>query len=234
MPGRIILCGELQVRYETERLLAEAHPELHVESVSSPHELVERATQAQFDVALLLKEPIARHQERVHAVARLRREGFKGPVLFAGVFLSEREDATHAGADVVFDPGARRVEEVVASALYRPRLAVDHPYLRYLLVGERVELVPYTTDLPDDVDIALAATSCHPEPEFYARLVGYCRNHPGVSCILVEDGGSEEARVEALSAGVGFHVVLEREGLSALADLLRGELRKAWQQHLRG
>ena len=33
MPGRVILCGDLPDRYEAERLLAEHHPELHLDSV---------------------------------------------------------------------------------------------------------------------------------------------------------------------------------------------------------
>ena len=229
-----MLCGDLQERFEAERLLAAAHPELHVESVSSPHELVQRATGEAFEIALLLRAPIAQHQERIHAVAALRNGGFKGPVLFAGAFLSEREDAEAAGADLVFDPGAKRVEEVVASALYRPRLAVDHPYLRFLFVGERVEASTYEDALPEGVDVVLISTSCHQAPSFYGGLPGYFASHPTTACVLVDDGGSEEARVEALSVGVGPHVVLETEGLMALAAVVRRQLRAAWVRALRG
>jgi hypothetical protein len=230
---RVILSGDLQARYEAERLLTEAHPELHVESVGSSHDFVEKAVDGKFDVALLLKAPIAQHQERVHAVSTLRSRGYAGPVLFAGSFLSEREDAAAAGADLVFDPDARRVEELVAAALYLPRLGVDHPYLRFLFVGERVEVVPYVESLPEGLDVVVVSTSCHDTPAFYGQLPGYCQAHPGTACVLVEDGGAEDARVEALSIGVGPHVVLETEGLTALAELLRRELRAAWLRRLR-
>jgi hypothetical protein len=232
--GRIVLCGDLQARYEAERLLAESHPELHVESVASCRDLVQKVAGEPCDIVLLLKAPIAQHQERIHAVTSLRHGGFKGPVLFAGAFLSEREDAAAAGADLVFDPDARRVEEVVASALYRPRLAVDHPYLRFLFVGERLEVLAYRDTLPEDADVVLVATSCHEAPAFYSALPAYCKAHPGVVCVTVEDDGREEARVEALSIGAGPHVVLENEGLAALGELVRRELRAAWLRRLRG
>jgi hypothetical protein len=226
--ARIVLTGDLQGRYEAERLLAESHPELHVDSVATSHDLVERALEGGYDVALLLKGSISQHNDRVHAVKMLRHGGYRGVVLFAGAFLSEREDATGAGADLVFDPDVRRVEEVVASALYLPTVAVDHPWLSFLLMDERAVVEPYRDELPEGTDLVLVTTSCHPAPELYRALPQWSRAHPTTYCVLIEDGGDDEARVEALAAGLEHHVVLENVGLKALVSTVRYLLRAAW------
>jgi hypothetical protein len=226
--ARIVLTGDLQGRYEAERLLAEAHPELHVDSVATPHDLVEGALDAKHEVALLLKGSIAQHAERVHAVKMLRQGGFRGVVLFAGAFLSEREDATAAGADLVFDPDVRRVEEVVAMALYRPAVAADHAWLRFMLMDERATVVPYQDELPDEADILLVTTSCHPDPVFYRGLQKWSLAHPTTRCVIVEDGGEDDVRTEALATGAEHHLVLEDKGLGVLLKTVRDLLRETW------
>jgi len=130
--GRVVVLGDLPERYEIERLLTERHPELHVETVGLPWEMVERATGDRCDLALVLKGPITAHEQRMDTIASLRRNGFAGKILFAGAFLTEKQDAVRAGADYAFDPDKQVAEQVVAAALYRPVVAADHPYLRYL------------------------------------------------------------------------------------------------------
>ena len=87
MSGRVIVQGDLPGRYELERLLTERHPELHVETVGQAWEMAERTAGGHFDVALVLKGPIAEHQQRMDTIASLRRDGFAGKLLFAGAFL---------------------------------------------------------------------------------------------------------------------------------------------------
>ncbi len=233
MAGRVIVLGDLADRYEVERLLAERHPDLHVETVGEPRQLTESATAASFDVALLLRGAIAANQERIAAVEGLRRAGFPGRVLVAGAFLTERQEGTRAGADYAFDPGKQATEEVVAAALYRPLVAADHPYLQSLFVGEWARVAPYAGQLPGPApDLLLVATSCHGDPAFYPALAAYVRAHPGIGCILVDDGGSEEARSEALATGVNPHVVLAEEGIGRVAALSREVLRERWLAHV--
>jgi hypothetical protein len=232
--ARIVLTGDIQGRYEAERLLAEAHPGLNVTSVGAPHELVERALEAGHDVALLLKGSIAQHGDRVHAVKSLRQGGFRGVVLFAGAFLSEREDATAAGADLVFDPDVRRLEDVVGKALFRPTVAADHPWLRFMLMDERALVAVYGDELPARADILLVTTSCHTAPAFYRGVPGWCRENPTARCVMVEDGGNDEARVEALAIGAPLHLVLENEGLGAFVAAVRRLVREAWLDHVAG
>jgi hypothetical protein len=227
--SRVILCGSLSERYEAERLLKESHPELHVETVEHPWELVEKAGSGGFDVALLLKGPITKHHERLQAVSSLRANAFGGRILYVGAFLTEKQDALLAGADYAFDADAQRSEEVVARALYRPVLAADHPYLRYLFVGDWVELQPFGATLPASAPaVLLVATSCHPDPAFYGQLAAFSRANPQTHCILVEDDGGEAAQAEALASGVQPYVVLAEEGLGQVATLARRFLREAW------
>jgi hypothetical protein len=229
VPGRVVVLGDLPERYEIERLLTERHPELHLETVGLPREMVERATGGQFDLALVLKGPIAAHQQRMDTIASLRRNGFAGKILFAGAFLTEKQDAVRAGADYAFDPDKQVAEEVVAAALYRPVVAADHPYLRYLFVGEWAEMVGYRDEPPREApDLLLVATSCHGTAPFYTVLAAYVREQPQTRCILVEDNGSEEARTEALATGIQPYVVLAQEGLGRVTTLARGFLRERW------
>jgi hypothetical protein len=229
VPARIIVLGDLPDRYEVERLLTERHPELHVETVGRPWEMVERVTGVPFDLALVLKGPITAHQERMETIASLRRNAFGGRILCAGAFLTEKQDALRAGADYAFDPDRQVAEQVVAAALYRPIVAADHPYLRYLFVGEWARNVGYADELPTEVpDLLMAATSCHEEVAFYSSLATYVREHPHVHCILVEDDGAEELRTEALATGIQPYVVLAQEGLARVAALGSGFLRDRW------
>lgn len=229
MAPRVVLQGELGDRYEVQRLLHEAHPTLAVESVGTPWELVERARSGDVDVVLILKGPIARHQERVQAVASLRSGGFGGRILYAGSFLTEKQDALQAGAHYAFDPDTQRAEDVVWAALYRPRVAVDHSFLRYLFVGEWLELTEYGETLPDEApDVLLTSTSKHAVPEFYGSLAEFARTHPETRCVLVEDEAADDVRVEALSTGVQPYVVLREDGLLALARLVCNLAQECW------
>lgn len=233
MAGRVVVLGDLPDRYEVERLLAERHPDLHVETVGEPRELTERATAASFDVVLLLRGAIAGNQERIAVVEALRRAGFSGRVLVAGAFLTERQEGIRAGADYAFDPGRQAAEQVVAAALYRPLVAADHAYLQSLFVGEWARVGPYAAELPGQTpDLLVVATSCHPDPAFYSALAAYVGAHPGLRCILVDDGGSEEARSEALATGILPHVVLAEEGVGHVAALSREILRERWLAHV--
>jgi DNA-binding NarL/FixJ family response regulator len=227
--GRVIVLGDLPERYEVERLLSERHPEIHVETVARAWEMVERAMAGMFDVTLVLKGPITAHEQRMDTLASLRRNGFRGKILYAGAFLTEKQDAVRAGADYAFDPDKQETEQVVAAALYRPLVAADHAYLRYLFVGEWARTNAFGKELPaPPPDVLVAATSCHPGAKFYAALAGFVRNHPEMRCILVEDDGPEEARIEALATGVQPYVVLAREGLAKVSELGKGFLRERW------
>ena len=229
MPGRVILCGDLPDRYEAERLLAEHHPDLHLESVGRPWEMVEQAMSGSHDVALLLKGSIAALDARLDAVAALRRNGFTGKILTAGAFLTEKQDAVRAGADYAFDPDKQALERVVGVALRRPTVAADHPYLRYLVVGEWASVFAFGDALPSPApDIMLAATSCHRAASFWGPLAGYVRANADMRCVLVEDDGGEDARTEALSTGIQPYVVLEQEGLGKVTELVRRFLREVW------
>lgn len=229
MAGRIITCGGLAERYETERLLTESHPELHVETVEHPWELVERSSAGAFDVALFLKGPISKHQERLQAISSLRANNFAGRILYVGAFLTEKQDAVTAGADYAFDSDLQRTEEITFRALFRPVLTADHRYLRYLLVGEWAELQTYDAALPDAAPaVLLASTSCHPEPGFWSTLATYARTHKSTACIVLEDDGSEVAQSEALASGVQPYVVLAKEGLCQVHKVIRRYLREAW------
>jgi hypothetical protein len=229
MSGRVIVQGDLPERYELERLLTERHPELHVETVGQAWEMAERTAGGHFDVALVLKGPIAGHQQRMDTIASLRRDGFAGKLLFAGAFLTEKQDAVRAGADYAFDPDKQVAEQVVAAALYRPVIAADHLYLRCLFLGEWAETRGFRDELPAEApDLLLVATSCHPAGVFFSGLAAYVREHPETRCIVIEDDGSEEARTEALASGVQPHVVLSQEGLGRVTALGLGFLRERW------
>jgi hypothetical protein len=231
--GRVAVFGDLADRYEAERLLGERHPDLHVESFMHGWELVERATSERFDVALILKGPIAIHQQRLDTVAALRRNAFPGRILFAGAFLTEKQDAIRAGADYAFDPDKQATEQVVSAALFRPVLAADHPYLRALFVGEWVELQVFDDRLPSlATHLLIAATSCHGDPAFWTQLAALVRSDKQMRCIVVEDDGSEEARTEALATGVQPYIVLAQDGLQQVLELGKRFLRECWLAHV--
>ena len=228
MAGRLIVCGDLPDRYEAERLLAERRPELHVDSCLQPWELNERALTGGYDVALLLKGPIAAHERKLEAVAGLRRSGFSGKILVAGSFLTEKQDAIRAGADYAFDPDKQAAENVVAAAMVRPRVIADHPYLRALTVGEWAGTEAFDALPSEAPDLLLAATSCHPDAAFWGALAAMVRANPAMRCILLEDDGVEEARVEALATGIQPYLELARDGVGELLNLTRRLLREIW------
>jgi DNA-binding NarL/FixJ family response regulator len=231
--ARVIVAGEVADRHEVERLLAERHPDVSVESVAKPWQVAERATTASFDIAVLLKGPITAHKQRVDAIAALRRNAFAGRILYAAAFLSEKQDAIRAGADYVFDPDKQEVEQVIAAALYRPVVAADNAYLRALFVGERVDVLRLADKLPEQVPaLILASTSCHAEPDFWKALAVFARTHPQTRCVVVEDDGSEAVRIEALATGVQPYLVIAEEGFKTLARLANEILRQAWFEHV--
>ena len=229
MAGRIVVVGDLAERYEIERLLGERHPDLHVESFLHGWELVERTCAQPFEAALILKGPIAAHQQRLDTIAALRRNGFAGRILFAGAFLTEKQDAIRAGADYAFDPAKQATEQVVAAALFRPALAADHPYLRALFVGEWAEVRELGGQLPAIApDLLIVATSCHPEGGFWAQLAAMVRSSAEMRCVVVEDDGGEDARTEALATGIQPYLVLAQDGLQPVLNLGRRFLREGW------
>jgi hypothetical protein len=224
-----VLFGDLQERFEAERLLKERFATLTVESHDRPWEFVERACQLQADIAVILRGPISQHQQRIEAVTSLRRHGFGGRILYAGAFLTEKHDAVSAGADYVLDPDTQVLENVVAAAVRRPRLAADHPYLRYLFVGEWAAVEAFDDELPTDPPAVLAvAMSRHAGEGFYSALAGYLKANPRVNGILVEDDVDDDVSSIALGAGVPNHVVVAREGLARVAELGRHFLRADW------
>jgi hypothetical protein len=233
VPGRVILFGGLEERYEAERLLGERHPEVHVESASRSWDLVERACTGEFDVAVVLKGPIWEHQQRIEVVTALRRNEFSGRIVCAGSFLTEKHDALAAGADYCFDPEHHAVEEVAARALFRPRLAADHPYLGHLFHGEWAEVSSWSGGPPEDApEMLVAATSCHPDEGFYSALSAYSSAHPKTHCILVDDSPAGETDVAALSSGVQPFIVLADEGLQKVLQIGRRLLRESWLAHV--
>ena len=233
MGGRVILFGDLEARYEAERLLGERHPEVHVESANRSWELVERACTGAFDVAVVLKGPIWEHQQRLEVVTALRRNEFHGRIVYAGTFLTEKHDALAAGADFCFDPEHHAVEEVARRALFRPRLAADHAYLRHLFLGEWAHIEAIGDELPQPPpELLLVSTSCHADDDFFSVLAAYTSAHPKTHCILVEDAEGDDASVAALSSGVQPLIVLADEGLQKVLQIGRRLLRESWLAHV--
>lgn len=229
MTGTVLLFGGLAERDEAERLIAQRSPELRVGGAARPWEAVERAVEGAFDAVVILKGPIAEHDRRMDLIASLARHGFGGRILACGSFLTEKQDALAAGAHYAFDPTQQRIEEVVRRAVVRPQLAADHPYLRALFHGEWAAITGFGDTLPEQAPaVLLAAVSQHPDESFWERLVAYARNHGGMRCILIEDGGDEAAATEALATGLQPYVVLESEGLQRVLALGREFLREAW------
>jgi hypothetical protein len=233
MAGRVILFGDLAERYEAERLLGERHPEVHVESANRSWDLVERACTGSFDVAVVLKGPIWEHQQRLEVVTALRRNEFHGRIVYAGAFLTEKHDALAAGADFCFDPEHHPVEEVARRALFKPRLAGDHPYLRHLFLGEWASIEPFGDELPEPApELLFAATSCHPDDEFYSGLAAYTATYPKTHCLLVDDAEGGDTNVAALASGVQPFIVLADEGLQKVLQIGRRLLRESWMAHI--
>ena len=229
MSERVIVLGDVTRRHEVERLLAERHPEIHVESVSRTWELVERSVSEGFDVALLLKGNITEHERRVATVSALRRDGFRGRILFEGVFLTEKQDALSAGADFAYDPGEHPTEQVVAASLRRPRVAADHAYLNAMFVDEWAEVEAYSAELPaGKFDLIVVSTASHAAPRFWETLSAAAGASPETRIVIVEDGGDDETCGEALATGIQPYVILAEEGVARLRDILGTFLRESW------
>ena len=233
MPGRVLLGGNVAVRYEVQRLLNEAHPDLTVESVEHPWQMADRAVELSIDVAVVLEGAIAAHEERMAAIRALRGRGFGGRILLAGSFLTEREEAVAAGVDAVFDPSQQRCEAVIEAALWRPRVACDHPYLAALFTGQRLVLERFGEALPTRApDLLLCAVSRHEDAAFYLALGEAYARRAEATFILVDDGGSEEATVAALSTGVQPVVELAAEGILKIRELALAALHARWLTRL--
>jgi hypothetical protein len=191
--------------------------------------LASRAREGGFSVAVILPGPITEHDRRIAAVAALRREGFRGRLLFAGAFLTEKEQALAAGADFVFDPRIRPVPAVVSKALHRPGVAADHPYLRYLLSDEWARLEPYSAALPARApEILLASVSCHKDPAFWDALAGFAAANPATRCFVVDDDDDPEISAAVMACGVQPYVSLADRGLLHLHSLVRHALHDIW------
>lgn len=229
MSERVIVLGDVTRRHEVERLLAERHPAIHVESVGRTWEVVEGAVSEGFDVVLLLKGSITEHERRVATVAALRRDGFRGRILFEGVFLTEKQDALAAGADFAYDPGEHAAEEVVAASLRRPRVAADNAYLQAMFVGEWADVTAFESTLPSaPLDLIVASTAAHPDAGFWEALAGAAEGSPAPRIVIVEDGGDEDVTGEALATGIQTYVILAEEGVARLQEVLRTFLKESW------
>ena len=229
MSGKVILYGELAERSEAERLIRERAPELHVESTARGLEFAERACHGGFDVAVVLRGPISGHDERTEAVTRLRRNGFAGRILCQGAFLTEKQDVLAAGADYFFDPDRQTLETVVKAAVMRPRLAADHPYLRFLFHDEWASIEAYGDETPAAIpDVMLVSISSHASESFFSRASRYLTSNPAIRTVVVDDGGTEEASIAAMSAGLQPDVVLAEEGLAPVVERVRRLLRDCW------
>ena len=198
-------------------------------AVHGAGDLASRAREGGFSVAVILPGPITEHDRRIAAVTALRREGFRGRLLFAGAFLTEKEQALAAGADFVFDPRTRPVGAVVSKALHRPGVAADHPYLRYLLLDEWASLEPYSTVLPTRAPaILLASLSCHRDLAFWDTLAGFAAANPATRCFVVEDDDDPEISAAVMACGVQPYVSLADRGLLHLHSLVRHALHEIW------
>lgn len=229
MPGRVLLAGSVAARYEVQRLLNETHPDLSVESVEHPWQMADRAMDRGTDVAVVLEGAISAHEERIAAIRALRGRGFVGRILVAGSFLTERDEALAAGADAVFDPSRQRCEAVIEAALWRPRVAVDHPYLAALFTGQWCVLERFAEALPAQVpDLLLCAVSRHENAAFYVALGEAYARRAGATFILVDDGGSDAAGIDALTSGVQPVVGLADEGILRVRDLALEALHSRW------
>jgi len=229
VPGKVILIGDLAERSEAERLIRERVPELHMESKALGLEAAERACQGAFDVAVILRGPISGHDDRIEAVTRLRRNGFAGRILYEGAFLTEKQDALAAGVDYVFDPDRQTIETVVRAAVSRPRLATDHPYLGFLFHGEWASLESYGDEPPAVApDVILVSIASHADETFFSRISRYLTANPATRVVVVDDGGTEEAGIAALSAGLQPDVVPAAEGLAPVAQRVKRLLRDCW------
>jgi hypothetical protein len=225
----VLVCGAAAATQAARQALAARVADARVGAVPDAAELPRRAVDDRADLVVFLPGPIVEHERRVATIAALRREGFGGRVLYGGAFLSEKQDALAAGADLVFDPAQRPVEEAVAAALWQPLLAADHPYLRALFVGEWARVVPFGPGVPAEApDIMIVSTSSHPEAAFWSALADYTRSHRGTACIVVEDDEDESVHAEALSSGVQPYVPLAEHGLLHVHALVRRLLRETW------
>ncbi len=225
MAEGILLFGDGKDLDAASAALAAGCSDLTPIPVQGAGNLASRARDGGFSVAVVLPGPITEHDRRIAAVASLRREGFRGRLLFAGAFLTEKEQALAAGADFVFDPKSRPVEAVIARALRRPSVAADHPYLRFLLARDWASLEAYSTDLPARPPaVLLASVSCHKDPAFWDALSAYAAAHPATRCFVVEDDDDPDVTAAVMACGVQPYVSLADRGLLHLHALVRHAL----------
>lgn len=228
MASTVLLFGGLEERDESQRFIVQRSPRLRVETVVRRWEVVERAIEGLVDAVVVLKGPITEHDERMHLISSLGRNGFGGRILACGSFLTEQHDALAAGAHYAFDPAQQRIEEVVRQAVVRPTLATDHVYLRALFHGEWAHVESFSDALPAAApDVLVTAVSRHPEAAFWDRLGEYARASQAMHCLLVDDG-DDDISGDTLATGLQPYVVLHEEGLQKVLVLGREFLREAW------
>jgi hypothetical protein len=129
----------------------------------------------------------------------------------------------------VYDPDKQLTEEVASRALFRPRVAADHLYLRCLCVGEWATVEAFGNELPVNApDLLLVATSLHSDEEFFGELARYSGSHPATRCVLVEDEADDGVRAAALASGIQPYLVLADDGLRKVQEIVRGVLRECW------
>jgi len=226
---RLLVVGEPEAVRELAANLHGLVPGIVTLSVEEPWALPERADATEPAVVLLLRGPIASHDERLRAIESLRSGGFRGPVLVEGSFLSERSDAVAAGADYVFTPPKQAAEKVVAAALQKVRVAADHAYLQALLIGEWATVAPFGEEFPAVApDILLVSTSLRPAGSAFHTLADWSSRHSDCRIVIVEDGAEEDVAAEALSVGSDHYVELAEDGVGALLALGRRLAREVW------
>jgi hypothetical protein len=229
VPDRVLLHGDGKELESAKAALAARGDALPVIPVHGTGDLAGQARKGGFSVAVILPGPIAEHDRRVGAVSTLRREGFRGRLLFAGAFLTEKEAALAAGADFVFDARVWPLDLVVSKALRRPIVAVDHPYLRFLLSEEWATIERYSETLPRAAPpVLLASVSAHGDPAFWDALADYAAANPGTRCIVVEDDDDPETCAAVMACGVQPYVSLADRGLLYLHALVRRVLHEIW------
>lgn len=234
MGARVLVAGDAEAAREFAGRLAAFLPGADASVVEEAWQLSERADEVGPDLVLVLRGAIAGHEDRVHAIESLRRNGFRGPVIVEGSFLSERSDALQAGADYAFSPPAQQAEKVVAAALHKPRVLADHPYLQALLVGEWAAVEGLGDTLPETApDIALVSTSARGSGAAFHALAAWSETHPTCQILVVEDGADDETAAEALSMGCDHYLELAEDGVGALLNLARRLVRYAWLERVK-
>jgi len=229
VPEPILLYGG-EKELESAMAVLAGHPDgFSPILVHATGDLAGRAREGEFSVAVILPGAITEHDRRIGAVTTLRREKFQGRLLFAGAFLTEKEAALAAGADFVFDARVWPLDLVVSKACRRPVVAVDHPYLRYLLAGEWAAVAPYSETLPASAPaVLLASVSSHVDPAFWDGLASFAAANPATRCLVVEDDDDPDTCAAVMACGVQPYVSLADRGLLHLHTMVRRILHEIW------